>query len=249
MDCGIQQNSTLKIFVQNSLPLRLNIKIPSDRKVIVVETKSYDCIKNVKSLISAKEGIYSDDFSLIHSGKVLEDDKTLISLNITGESTLHVVTKPRNMLPISVKIPSGETLKIEMNASQKVSDIKTIVESIVGFPVDDTIITYEGRELKYSKAIYWYNLTEESVLEMSLKPQTFPVFIRRGYGKTITLDVCGESLVKDVKDKIVHRIKVPAHVLQNLVFEGKILNDARNLASYDIERDSTLILSLRPSQH
>jgi len=89
VDYGIQQGSTVHLFVQNVFGMRVYVKTPSDKKIIAVEVRSFDTIQNIKSIIQAKEGIQSDQYSVVHNGKVLEDDRILSSLNIPNDTTLH----------------------------------------------------------------------------------------------------------------------------------------------------------------
>ncbi|KAL3507612.1 hypothetical protein ACH5RR_032994 [Cinchona calisaya] len=241
VDCGIQHTCTLNVFVQNLVPIKLFIKIPSNQKVVMVEARICDTIQNVKSCIAAKEGISSHKYNLIYAGKPLEDEKTLASLNIQSESTLHMVTTPRDVLPISVKMPNGDILKIEVKMLYTVGDVKTIIESLVGFPLNDLCLTYHGEQLEYPKTLSCYGITEESILEMS--PQRIQVFVKNWHGKTITVDVFPEDLVKDVKDKIFQKQGLPADV-QSLVFEGKSLDNSWKLTSYNIQKHSTIHLAL-----
>lgn len=241
---NVQKNSTIHVFVQNLVPIRLFIKVPSDQKVIVVEARTCDTIQSIKSFIAAKEGIHSSNFNLIYAGKLLEDEKTLGFLGIQGESTLHMAITSRDLLPISVKMPNGEILKIEVKMLYTVRDVKTIVESVVGSPLNGLCLTYNGEQLENPKTLSCFGITKESVLEMS--PLPIQVFVKDWHGKTITVEMCLGDLVEDVKDKIFRKIGLPTDV-QSLVFEGKSLKDSRNLASYSIQRHSTIHLAIWPS--
>ncbi|XP_071940632.1 uncharacterized protein [Coffea arabica] len=243
LSSNIQQNSTLQLFVQNFMPIRLFIKVPSGQKIIEVEARTCDTIQSFKCLIAAKEGINSQDFNLIYAGKLLDDEKTLGFLDIQKESTIYMVITPRDLFPVSLKMPTGEVVKLEVKGLYTVHDVKIIAESLVGFPLND--LTYHGEELENPKTLSSLGITAESVLEMS--PQRIQVFIKNCCGKTMTIDVCLEDLVKKVKDKIFHKLRLPADV-QSLVFEGKSLNNSRTLASYNIQKHSTIQLALcRPS--
>lgn len=76
MDCGIIKNSIVHAYIENSVSKVFLLKRPYADVSITVYMRTFDTIKDVKYRIGIKEGANSKQFSLIHEGKFLDDDKT-----------------------------------------------------------------------------------------------------------------------------------------------------------------------------
>ena len=76
--------------------------------------------------------------------------------------------------------------------------------------------------------------------------ESFQIFVKTLTGKTTPLDVKPTDTLDDVKKKIQDREGILLDC-QRLFYAGKhLLEGGRSLAGYDIVKDSTLYLVLRP---
>ncbi|PON94798.1 Ubiquitin, partial [Trema orientale] len=227
---------------QHSTCLKLHVKIASNKKTIVVEAKGYHVVHEIKSKILVVEGIKPDQYSLFHDGKSLEDYRTLVSLGIKTESTLHLIFHPRSSLSISVRTPSGKLPRFEVKVLYTIRDVKTITESFIGYPVSDCKMIYAGNELEDSKSLAFYGIEDNSTLDLQLS--WIQIFVRTWSGKTVTLQVTRSNTIDEVKEKLFCKVGMPTR-RHSLMFAGKILEENRNLSSYNVHKHSTLHMLLR----
>ncbi|KAF7150573.1 hypothetical protein RHSIM_Rhsim02G0041200 [Rhododendron simsii] len=136
----------------------------------------------LENMLNTKEGILSDQFTLVYDGELLDDNRTLASLGIQSESMLYLVLNPRDEVSVSVKMQSREILKLKVKVLQTFQDIEAIVQSMA----------------------------------------------------------CKEDRVLDVKNKISDKQGVPVRFIHLIFGSRKQLVDDRDLASYNVEKDSIL---------
>ena len=76
--------------------------------------------------------------------------------------------------------------------------------------------------------------------------KTFKVYVKKLTGGTYTIEnLTGGTTVAQLKEIIADQIDIPVTAQQKLIFAGKQIEDAKTLAEYNIEKESTIHLVIR----
>ncbi|XP_077250761.1 polyubiquitin-like isoform X2 [Tasmannia lanceolata] len=234
-DYDIQKDSILNMDV---VGMQIFVKISSTGKKCTLEMMAGDTIQDIKAKIQKKEGIPSEQQTVIYAGRSLEDRQTLASYNIPMESTLHIFIRPREEMQIFIEMPTRERILLDVKTWYTVQYIKDMIESMVDVPSNQQTLVHSGKQLQDHQTLLEYNIEREATLYM-VPPVMMQVFVKTCSGKTITLEVESSDTTDDFIAKFQNKMgNSSSH--QSLTFAGKMLQHGWTLADYGIQMYSTL---------
>ena len=237
-DYDIQNLSLLQLVLRVNSSMQIFIKTLNG-KTISLDVDSLDTVQTVKCKIQAKEGISVYQQKLIHSGRQLEDGRTLSDYRIQKQSTLHLIVQ----LELYVKTVTGRTTTITVNSASTTQHVKSIIQDKEGIRPDEQKLLLAGKQLKDEHLLSMYNIPNKAMLTLLLMLRGEIHIDVNLPDKTITLKVDYSNKVENVKVMIIDKEHIPPDQ-QVLTFDGMILQDKYTIGDYLYNSSTAFTLDL-----
>ncbi|XP_028548494.1 polyubiquitin-like isoform X2 [Dendrobium catenatum] len=157
--CGITKNSTVYVMLNPLAKLLLHVHMACDNALSLEVMAGYT-IRDVKVIVESSRGIPASKITIFHDEVELQDGFTLSFYNIKHESVLHLQAPIR----IFVKIMTGKTITITVEAGDTISIIITKIASKIDFKCKNLKLMYAGKVLEDQKTLSFYGIKRESTV-------------------------------------------------------------------------------------
>lgn len=133
---------------------------------------------------------------------------------------------------------------LHVRPSDSVDKLKASINEKMGIPADEQKLIYNGQVLE-DGILSDLNLRQGLPFLVEHKKQgLMQIFVKTLSGKTITVDIRPNDLIREVKTQIKSKEGIKRKH-QHLIYAGKSLRDEYKLSYYCIRKESTLHLTLR----
>ncbi|KAJ4813699.1 hypothetical protein LUZ62_026265 [Rhynchospora pubera] len=150
-------------------------------------------------------------------------------------------------MQIFVKGLNGTIMTLDVESSDTVDSIKTLVEEKKDVPKWHQRLLYERKVLEDGRSLADYNIQQQSMLYLvcPLRGGTM-IKVKTLTGKEIEIDIEPTDTVDRIKERVEEKEGIPP-VQQRLIYGGKQMADDKTAKEYNIEGGSVLhlVLALR----
>ena len=211
-------------------------------EVITLECEPSDTISNLKSKIQNQASIPPDQQGLIFAGKQLEDGRTISDYDIQNESTIHV-SQHLHSYRIFVKTPTGQTITLEVEASDTVKKIKSKLKDKEGIPLWKQRLFFAEKQLEDDCLLSDHNIWNESTLHL-IQQHVMQISVKTLNCEIFNFDIQPHDTIDNLKSMIQEKVGIPPDQ-QRLLYSGKLLEDGHTLSDYNVQKESTIHVSQR----
>ena len=208
-------------------------------KVIRIQIKPSDGIKDMKAKVYAKEGIPPEQKYFIFAGNLLEDVHPLFDFNVASGSTVLMVCDHMQII-VSVH-SSGETFPLVVSPSELVEDVKCHIQAKKGIPANQQGLVCPPYVLEDGLVLSDYDVKEHDTIQLVHTLLSIQILVKTNSGSTIRLTVETCYSIENVK-AVIHSKTGTRPEQQRLLFDGKALKDECTLSDYNVHNNSTLDL-------
>ena len=153
-----------------------------DEEVIYVKTDGGDYRRTIKvcltDTVESVKNKFCEDIplpqkSLMFDDGEMENEKSLIDYGVEYGSILLFVpkmsTQSENTVEIFVVTLTGVKFTFEINLSDDIETLKSLIYASEGIPRDQQRLIFSGRQLEDGRKLFEYNIKSESVLHLVLR--------------------------------------------------------------------------------
>ncbi|GKD22400.1 polyubiquitin [Tanacetum coccineum] len=243
---NIYDKGTLHLRFKNSARINIIVKTITGEAITLSVLRS-NTIGIVKTKIQrlTVAGIPADQQELLNSNAMkLNDGSTVANNNIYQGSTFTLEPKLGVQMNISINTFTGDTIPLQVNSSNTINEVKTMIHDKEGVPPHQQILIFNGYEVNsrfwrsYHDTLADFSIPWNATLYLVLKGN-MQIFVNAFNEKTIPLDVQSSSTISNVKAEIQDKEGDPSHQ-QELILKGMHLDNKRTINDYYIYKHACL---------
>lgn len=222
--------------------MQINVKTSSGETIKVDVDPFGVFIKDVKRKLEMMLQIKSSQMLLFFGGKQLNNESMISALNLKKNSALTLIV---SYIEIIIEhVMTGKTFVLDVHQSGTIQDVKSLIKEKKGIPKCYQRLYFNEEQLESYRTLSDCNIQSQSKLQLFIGLNDgMQILVKVQSDGTFSLDVKGTDSILKVKKRIQDEECYPPDQ-QRLIFAGNQLENKRTLKDYNIQRGSTLELSV-----
>jgi len=234
--CGLSPSSLLR------LDSTLTIHVTTiDWKSLEITQNRKSTVKELIESLSALPKTLSSELYLLYQDQILAAESSLEQCSLADGANVRILQRIIVPFVISVLTPGGKRLKIEVSSSDvTVTQVKERVKAAEGLKSTLYSLVFRDIALSEEVALVYYSIVADSELNLvPNKQEITEIYVLMPSGRMVSLTLDLWTRAEQVKRSALE-LEGNQKVDQQLLYEGKRLQDSRFLVSYDLSRLPTL---------
>lgn len=210
-------------------------------KEIRINVEPTTKVKDVKLKIQEKEKFDIEKQRLFLDNKPLENENSLEFYSIKNDIHLGFILLSRNGMIIFIKMNKNKLMPLEVEPADSIDTLKAKINENEGFLLDQFKLYLDEKELENGKSIQDYSIHDGQIIQFAVKLNGNDKIFVKLNEERIPIEVQLSFSIEEVKKQILYQRGIPIE-MQQLSFDGNVLENGKNLQDYSIENCSVLIL-------
>ena len=234
-DCGIKDGSILALAPK---PINITVQTPSG-KILRFQVNPSDNPSDIKARVEKEAGIKVPQQILKFQGLAMPNGKSLEAAGVKDESELVVDI---HKVPITVNTSTGKKIRIMVDPTDTIEEIKQQLEKESGIPVDQQRLSKDEKEFSNNKeSADKCGIKEGNILY--LEPKPINITVRTPSGKILRFQVNPSDKSSDIKARVEKEagIKVAQQILK---FQGQEMPHNSTLEAAGVRDGSELTVDI-----
>jgi ubiquitin C len=186
--------------------------------------------------------------SLRYDGTPMDNHKRIGYYSIPNNAIIDIELRDYELM-VFIKTLTGQTITVRVTPRDTVGDVKQKIFEQEGIPVDRQRMIFVGEQLNDNHRLLDYRIEHESAVHLVFRSGLcFQVFVRTANGRTMVFECQPTTTIERIKDRVRNHEGLHTDI-QQLSYEGRVLENQSTLQECGVEHNSVIDLALEQGRN